>query len=299
MNHFTPEFNDRVIGVHGQKGREWLANLPSLQNQLAQKWSLTKLEQEPDLSYNYLAYAEDHQGMPVVLKVGVPNPELMSEIQALKTYNGGAAVKLIDADPDLGALLLERLLPGKDLRSSDDQDATRIAASLMKRIWTPLPINSDFPTAADWCRGFERYPAIYPSGGPIPENLVDTASSLAVYLLSGSEDQFLLHGDLHHMNILYGDRGWTAIDPKGVIGEPGFEVGALLLNPFPELIQWPHITQIQRERIEILGDVLGLDKRRLTNWSFVRAVLSAIWSVEDNQDCRYAIQIAESLKQLL
>lgn len=299
MDLLAPAFKDRVIGVHGQTGREWLDNLPSLQDQLTQKWSLTNLEPVTDLSYNYLAYAEDYQGTPVVLKIGVPNPELRSEIQALRILNGKAAVKIFDADPELGALLLERLLPGEDLRSIEDGDATQVAASLMKRIWTHLRHKSDFPSAADWCRGFERYSTLYPGGGPLPENLVNTASNLADDLLSSAEDQFLLHGDLHHMNILRGQRGWTAIDPKGVIGEPGFEVGALLLNPFPELLQWPHITNIQRQRIEILADVLDVDQKRLTNWGFTRAVLSGIWSVEEDQDWRYAIQIAESLEKLL
>jgi len=300
MKSLAPDFIDRIIGVYGQAGQKWLDNLSFLQLDLAQRWSLSGLEPVIDLSYNYLVFAAAANGQPVVLKIGVPNPELTSEIQALISYEGNGAVKLLDADPDQGALLLERLLPGADLRSiQDDEKATRIAASLMEKLWHPVTHHPAFHTAADWCRGFQRYREVFPTDGPLPVDLLNQAANLASDLLANPKEQLLLHGDLHHMNILRGKDGWTAIDPKGVIGEPAFEIGSYLFNPYPDLIDHPHLKELQMKRIEIFTESLGLDKERMWAWSFVRGILGAIWSIEDGENWDYALEIARILRDML
>ena len=292
-------FKKRVIGVHGQIGRIWLDELPTILDEFIQRWELTELEHQTDLSYNYILYGKDRSGTSVVLKIGVPHSELYSEIEALRIYDGSSLVRLLKSDPARGVLLLERLLPGKDLCGVDnDGEATRIAARLMEDFRIPDPGLTVFPTTAEWCQGFQRYGKSYPSGGPLPDDLVQRAANQANDLLSSTRNHYLLHGDLHHMNILEVEgRGWLAIDPKGVIGEPAFECGSLLLNPYPELINRPDLERIQDLRINILAEHLSLDQDRLREWSFVRAILSAIWCVEDGLDWVYPIKIAESLRK--
>ena len=300
MQFTSPSFEDRIISVHGQTGRNWLKSLPKLQEKLAQRWSLRDLQPIQDPSYNYLAYATTSEDRSAVLKLGVPHLELETEIQALHVFNGNGAVRLLKTDNSLGALLLERILPGDDLRTiSDDQKTSRIAAHLMQQVWKPVPREHIFPTSADWCLGFQRYLDKYPQDGPIPPDLVEQAANLSKKLLDTSEKQVLLHGDLHHMNILLGENeNWIAIDPKGVIGEPAFEVGALLLNPVPDLVSWPDLEKVQDQRLIILEEILNIRKKRLIDWSFVRAVLSAIWSLEDGGNVNYQIKVAEGLRSL-
>jgi streptomycin 6-kinase len=235
-----------------------------------------------------------------MLKMGVPHPEL-AEIQSLRAFNGNGAVRLIDADPHQGVLLVERIIPGDDLRTvDDDRAATRIAARLMKVLWMPDPHDPVFPSTAAWCQGFQRYQHTHMANGPLPFDLVQLAGRVAADLLQSAADPVLLHGDLHHMNILKsGDDAWVAIDPKGVIGEAAFEVGALLLNPVPDLIHWPDLQETQKERLIILEEELGIDRQRLAAWSFVRAVLSAIWSLEDGEDFEYGVAVAKIMKKLL
>ena len=292
-------FKDRVIGVHGQNGRIWLDELPAILDEFIQRWELTDLEPLSDLSYNYILYGKDRSGTPVVLKIGVPHSELYSEIEALRIYDGSSMVRVLKSDPTRGVLLLERLLPGRDLGVVDnDGEATRIAARLLEDFRIPDPGLTVFPSTADWCQGFQRYSNSYPSGGPLPEDLVQRAANQANDLLSSTQNQYLLHGDLHHMNILKVEgRGWLAIDPKGVIGEPAFECGALLLNPYPELINRTDLKRIQDVRIKILTEQLSLDQDRLREWSYVRAVLSAIWCVEDGLDWFYPIEVAKSISK--
>jgi len=74
-------------------------------------------------------------------------------------------------------------------------------------------------------------------------------------------------------------RGWVAIDPKGVLGEPEYEAGALLRNPGePERYASPEIVE---RRVRCCEARLGLDAGRMVAWGFAQAVLSAIWGVED------------------
>lgn len=301
MTTLSPAFKDRIIAVHGQIGQIWLESLPELQKEMIERWSLSEIQPIQDLSYNYLVFAETTENASVVLKLGVPDPEFLTEIQSLKAFNGKGTVRILEADPALGALLLERILPGETLLSiEDDQESTRIAAQLMKKFWMPAPPGLKFPTAADWCQGFQRYQDKYSDTGPISFDMINKASHLARELLQSSQKQVLLHGDLHHMNILSREnKDWVAIDPKGVIGEPAFEVGALLLNPVPDLIHWPDLNKVQKQRLMILSEELNIAQERLTAWSFVRAVLSAIWSVEDWEDCNYGVEIARVLRDLL
>jgi streptomycin 6-kinase len=297
----SPAFKNRMMSIHGQTGQDWLDNLPRLQADLIERWSLKDIQPLHDLSYNYLVFGITSDNIRVVLKMGVPHPELDAEIKALIAFDGPGSVHLLEYDTSLGALLLERILPGKDLRTiPDDQETTRIAARLMRQIWKPAPLNNNFPSAAGWCQGFQRYIEKYNKNGPLPKNLVEQAASLAKELLASSETVNLLHGDLHHMNILRkGPQTWIAIDPKGVLGEPAFEVGALLLNPVPDLIDWPALKNVQEQRLSILEEELTIDRCRLAGWSYVRAVLSAIWSVEDGEDWRYGNKVASVLRELI
>ncbi len=190
-----------------------------------------------DLSYNFVASAVTAHGREVVVKIGVPCRELLNEIGALRLYDGGAAVELLDADAQKGMLLLERLRPGLKLADvNDDGEATSIVARMMSELWRPLPAEHGFPTAADWASGLRRLRGRFAGRtGPFDARLVEVAESLFKELLRSGAAPVLVHGDLHHFNILSANRrSWVSIDPKGLAAEPAYEVGALLRNPAPE-----------------------------------------------------------------
>ncbi len=106
----------------------------------------------------------------------------------------------------------------------------------------------------------------------------------------------LIHGDLHHYNILSAGSSWLAIDPKGVIGPAAYEVGPLLTNPLGFLNRSDAI-QIARRRIEILPERLGFERERIREWGIAHSVLSAWWSLEDQMDWRYAMHCAEVIAE--
>jgi len=226
-------------------------------------------------------------------------PEATCEIQALRCYDGRGAVRLIDYNETDRHLLLERLVPGTPLAEcEDDEAATRIAAGVMRTLWRPLSEGHGFPTAASWAEGLQKLRAQFGGAtGPFPAKLVSMAECLFQELIASSEAPVILHGDLHHFNILSAEREpWLAIDPKGVVGEPAYDVGALLRNPHPDRFTDP---KVQRRRIDILCEELRLDRRRVIGWGIAQAVLAAWWSFEDSGEIwTAALECAAVLAEL-
>ncbi len=272
-----------VRSTFGGDGARWLRRLPALLAEAERRWSLVLGPPFPGLSYNYAAPARRADGLAVVLKAGVPREELHTEIAALELFAGRGCVPLLAADGDEGLLLLARLEPGVMLSTvADDEAATRIGAAVARRLWRPAPDDHPFPAVADWAAGLARLRARYGGGtGPLPAALVDRAEGLFRELLAGGPAPRLLHGDLHHFNILSAGETWAAIDPKGLVGDPGYDLGAFLYNPLPGFAARPALARLLARRVAVLAEALGYEWRRLAAWGAAQAVLSAAWSVED------------------
>ena len=169
---------------------------------------------------------------PVVLKVSRNHGDEWQSGDVLTAFQGKGIVRLLDHVG--GAVLLERLSPGDSLATmainGDDDRATRVLAEVVGRV-LPGPPPSACPSVEDWGLAFASYEA---SGDrQIPQALLETARHVYGQLCASQSTRRLLHGDLHHYNVLLdSSRGWLAIDPKGVIGEPEYEIGAALRNPY-------------------------------------------------------------------
>jgi streptomycin 6-kinase len=285
-----PEFVKNIVGIHKEQGVLWLENLPSLLEMLATQWDLEISPPVENLSFNYVAPVR-RDGQELILKIGVPHPELTAEIAALQFYNGHGMVKMLAVDETKGAFLLEKL-PGPMLATlfpDRDAEATQIAAQVMQRLWRPVPDNktAPFPHIADWLTGLQNLRPKYGGGtGPFPEAMIVEVERLVPELLATSPGDVLLHGDLHHYNIMQTQTGdtksaWCAIDPKGIIGEPAYEMGAFLYNPF-EIYTRPDLEDILAKRLAQFSEMLEIDGQRLRNWALVTNVLSCWWNVEES-----------------
>ena len=294
-------FAQTIVELYGDEGVSWLQQLPTRLDTYAQRWAL-QLGSPFALSYNYVLSATRADGSPVVVKAGYPSNELHNEIAALRLYAGDGMVQLLDADPEQGIMLLERLHPGDMLSTlADDEEATIIGATVMRHLWRPAPANHAFPTVAKWAQGLQRHRARFDGGvGPLPKPLFEAAESLFRDLLATNEPPMLLHGDLHHFNILRAQRQpWLAIDPKGLVGDPAYEVGAFLYNPAPALGTRPNLDRLLHRRIDLLAEQLGFERARICGWGVAQAVLSACWSIEDQgHGWDYVIDIGERLVKL-
>jgi streptomycin 6-kinase len=280
------DFTRRIRKAFGAEGDAWLSRLPSLLMDLARQWDLA-LGKPFELSYNYVAPALRADGTPAVLKIGVPVAEIRRELPALRLYAGDGACQVLESDAERCAMLLERVVPGEMLLGLvriDDDRATRIGARVLRKLWRPVPAGSvdPFRPVAEWfTRAFDRHRLAYGGPGPLPRNVFEAGVTLAPALLDSAPAPVLLHGDFHHYNVLSATRaGWLAIDPKGMTGDPGYDVGPFVGNP--RLRDAPRSPQLLNRRLDILADELEYDRARLRDWSIAHAVLSACWSAEED-----------------
>jgi streptomycin 6-kinase len=278
-------FADFMIKLAGEEGREWLERLPAILARCEERWNVRIGELVGNLSFNYVAPAVRADGTVVMLKVGLTD-EFPSQPEALRHFGGHGMVQLLAYDEQDAAMLMERLRPGTSLRAvENDEVAISAAAEVMRKIWHPLPPEHyPFPTVADWGKGFARLRRQQYNGGsgPIPPALFDRAEKLYAELSASMAEPVLLHGDLHQDNILAAEREpWLAVDPKGVIGEPVYETGALLRNFWPDILSVANPKALMARRIDQLAAELGFERARIYDWAFAQAVLSVLWGVED------------------
>lgn len=190
-------------------------------------------------------------------------------------WNGTGAAQVYEHDGE--ALLMQRLDGRPSLldmaAAGQDDDATRIlceAAARLPRAW-PWP---ELPTLRRWFRSLET---VAPAAG----GAFATALSTAHALLDTPQEVGVLHGDIHHQNLLHSPAGgWLFIDPKGLIGERGFDYANMLCNPDLETAAAPG--RLARQA-RIISETANLDHARLLRWTLAYAGLSAAWHLEDGE----------------
>lgn len=280
-------FAEFVTDYWGAEGAQWLAALPRLLANITRRWDLTPGPVFPGLTYNYVTRVTCADGAPAVLKTGVPGGEFRKGIRFLELCDGRGAVRLLRHDTRACVMLMEQALPGVPLAAMEDDDAaTGIAADVMRELWRPVPAGRAFPTVKRWLRAFRQVRAMYDGGsGPIAEATLARAEGLARDLLASAPYERLMHGDLHHDNIVSAKREpWLIIDAKGLVGDPGYETGPFLNNPYGRMETWTHPARNFARRADILAERLAYPRERILAWGFVQAVLSAAWHIEDGSD---------------
>jgi streptomycin 6-kinase len=304
--NLPPGFISTIQNTFREDGYAFLKALPESITAASARWGLTDVRPAPALSYNFVAFAR-RGDEPVVLKMGVPGSEMKSELAALRLFHGQGACRLLDYDEARYWMLLERLQPGVMLSTlDDDAEATHIAADVMQKIWRPLDSENSLPPAlhhfinlSDWFDGLKNLRPTFNGGtGPFPEKLVERVEGSVKDFLAEHHKPVLMHGDLHHFNILSSERGWLIIDPKGVIGPAGYEVGPLLINPWGDLLSGIDYRRITKRRIDILHERLGFERERIREWGLAHAILSAWWGVEENTGWDYALAFARMIAEL-
>lgn len=243
------------------------------------EWDIT-VERTLETESSFLAFGT-REDQAVVLKVlRAPGDEWRAG-EILEAYDGGGTVRVHAHVP--GAVLLERLRPGTSLvplvLAGRDDEATEVIADVIQRMTRPRQLSVAAPTLEDWGKGFERYLASGDTQVPVP--LAQRAQQIYMALCRSQRRTRLLHGDLQHSNVLLdADRGWVAVDPKGVVGEVEYEIGASLRNPVERPDLFASRKAVER-RLRIFAGRLEIDADRVLLWAFSQAVLSVLWCIED------------------
>lgn len=279
-----PVLRRNVVAVWGEAGRRFLSELPDTVAAVAARWDLAVDEPYP-LSYHWVAPATRADGTAAVLKLAPPGADQLGrQAAALAAFGGHGAVRVLAHDPTAAALLLERAVPGTPVAAlvpGDDERATAAIAAVIRRLHRPVPPDCPLPALSAEGAAFAAHLARFPGDHPLPRHLVTRAAGLFDELCADAPAPVVLHGDLHHDNVLAAAREpWLAIDPHGMVGDPAFEAAPMLYNPDPARRD-PGLLARVPARVEQLADGIAAPVERVRAWGFVMAVLSEVWTVQD------------------
>jgi streptomycin 6-kinase len=271
-------FGNNIISIHGEEGRRWLDNLNNIVADLAQRWNLRDLKLFNNLTFNYVLRGFQND-VPIVLKVEIRDGNLAKEARALNFLGNHGAMKLIDSTE--GALLLRRAVPGNSLMEyfpDREDESIEIVADVIRKLHSANGSHENFTPIEDLLSDLHK-------NYNIPDRFILKAQCIAKYLLKTTAQLTIMHGDLHHDNILRAGGEWKIIDPTGVIGDSVYEIASFMINPIDKIWKCENAVAIIQNRIEKFSSLLNVDPHRLVQWTFVKSVLCWIWTLETpNQD---------------
>lgn len=265
------------------------------------QWRLSRVEVVSVGLGSTVALAE-WDGTPVVLKVSATGEARRREAAALRAWNGQGAARLLAAD-DHGALLIEFVADARTVaEAATDDDAStaligRAIAAIQQHPGTSAPVGStgltpvssalpDIASLSDVLRAAPRPQFAHEgslAGVPEAGALIDQANETLARLTSTTVNRVVLHGDLHHTNVLVtADGEPVVIDPHGWIGDPCLEPASLLANPRDLIAGEPDLLALTLRRVEILCGLTGLDPARVLDWALVAGIVAEVWALEDH-----------------
>ena len=280
---FSETFRNNIVDLYGEKGQKWLESLDDIVQNLAEKWNLSHLKAFSNLTYNYVLSGYQNGNVPVVLKVGIENDLLQKEAEMLRFFADYGAVTLIDSCD--GALLLQRCVPGYSLTNyfpNNEEESVEIIAKVIKKLHSASPKKN--VCAVTPLR--ELLNDLYQPSN-IAEKYIAKARDFSEFLLKTTIENVIMHGDLHHDNVIYDEaiQSWKVIDPAGVIGDPTYEYTSFMINPIDKIWKCDNALSIIENRIQKFARIADVDPLRLRQWTFVKAVLCLVWTEgTQNQD---------------
>lgn len=225
------------------------------------------------------------------LKVAM-HPEEMRGGAVMAYYAGGGAAEVLVHDDQ--AVLLERLDGPRSLaamaRGDEDEAACRILCDIAARLHVPRrgPRPTELIPLETWFGAL--WPVAERQGG-----VYALSARIARELLAAPGPAVVLHGDIHHGNVLDGGpRGWRAIDPKGLLGDRGYDYANLICNPDAETA----LANLDR-RVAQVAKASGLPTDLILRWVLAYLGLSASWTLSGGGDPWQALAIAEAIRRAL
>lgn len=254
-------------------------------NDYLDRWDLTP-DGDPIITHSSQLLPVRQGDTPAMLKIAVESEEQFGG-HLMSWWAGRGAARVLGHEG--AALLMERAENNLSLaelaRSGRDDEASRIIceaiAVLHKQIDRPpfalVPLTG-------WFEDLTLAAAQY--GG-----ILTACAATAYELLKTPQEVVVLHGDVHHENILhFGSRGWLAIDPKRLIGERGFDYANLFCNPDAEIAT--AAGRLARQ-VDVVVEAAGLERKRLLQWILAWAGLSAAWWLQDGESPTSDLIVAE------
>ena len=291
-------FAQSISAREGDRGRDWIATLPHLVDELLQRWNCTPAAPSLHGEVGLVVPVRRSDLPPAVLKVSFPHPGNVHEPDAFAAWGGRGAVLLHERDDARFAMLLERAKPDTLADVADIDEAVAVAGRLAHRLAVPAPAN--LPRLRDQVeqRGKNLRQDAGLLASPLPQHVVDAAVE-TLRELGPDQPETLIHGDLHYTNVLSAEREpWLAIDPKGYVGDPAYDAITLLRSRCEALLAATDLKSALLRRLAIFADAVGIDRDRARRWAQTRAVEAALWG-RQHGDPAWVLQASDHMAELL
>lgn len=277
------EFYIKVKQIYGEVGENLLARLPDIIDKCIEMWGLSDLVLLDNFS-NAVLFGTSKSFGDVVLKISM---DLTLEFKAISRFREPAICHCYAKEESLGALLLERVIPGNDLTTiSSEEERISIAANLMLGLSVFPGVEDEFPT---YCQMVEYDFIRVRRGRTLNEGMLlymEFAEKFFQEIQALGRLPKLLHGDLHHENILQDKSGhWKAIDPKGVIGAPFLESARFIVNQVGRVPEHEKARSLAT-MIKMFSEVFNESPRIIAYGGFIDQVLILCCMYENNDDPR-------------
>ncbi|WP_432890007.1 aminoglycoside phosphotransferase family protein [Kribbella sp. CA-245084] len=262
---------ERIRSYHSA-GPAWLQDLPELIAECVTRWELTLLPAfEPGGDSSWTAPVRLGDGGLAVLQITVPLPIHHDHVTALQVWAGRGAVRLFAHEPAIRATLMECCVPGLDAADLPPDEADGVAVEVLSQLWAvTLPVAGLQPLAEAAVQRVRVMEARADQFGDVVDpGPFREAAELFTSLPGSTAPGVLLHGDFHRRNVLLSGRGWLAIDPSSMAGDPSFDVAMFLLHDMHD--------SATTARVDALADRLGLERERTRAWLFALTIQMASW----------------------
>lgn len=271
------------VATLGVAGADWEAALPRLLGELAARWSLTFGRALPGGSSSYVTRARTASGVDVVVKVSLPDPRLAEEAMTLRSADGRGYVRLLAADLDRGALLLEALGESLQTSSLSVPEQLRLLSDTLALAWQPATEHAGAveQKAGDLGRFVVR--AWLDQDRPCSEAVIERAVAYAERRQTDPGEPVYLHGDPHPGNLLAvpsarpgGDSGWCFIDPSGFVADRAYDLG-VALRDWSGRLTGPDARRRLEGWCELVAARSGVDATRIWEWAYLERVSSGLY----------------------
>ncbi|MDB6096815.1 MAG: streptomycin resistance protein [Francisellaceae bacterium] len=296
--NLNPRFVANIKANYGHMAEEWLNLLPKNISFLANKWQFKLIKTLDSLSCNYLGLIQlNGHNEKAILKMAPIKLSLKLEAYWLKSFNPFTPL-VYHLDEALNALMLEHMVPGTSLKAlvqqGQDNLATKIISQVILDLHTvKLNPHFKFPHLSSFSKDLKILQ------GHIDNKLFLKCESLFFKLTRPSQEDRLIHGDLHHDNILNNGEHWKVIDPHGYIGNPIAEIGPMIFNPVDCFPKTSPLKTILKNRLDILSKLLPYSQKEIKDWALCRALLSAAWDIQASGKIMLnQVEIAQAIDNL-
>jgi Streptomycin 6-kinase len=274
---FKPDETDKIINNFGKEFYNKLIRNIAI---YADKWDLSGLRFVPSYSVNCIFICHSKSFGNAILKIGNPCRETLTEFNTLCEYSGRRFCKVFDSDIDNGVIIEERIEPGSTLR---DEKSLHVRLDVFCSLYNGLHIESDkaeiYPTYTGWVSRITEYMSRRQDCKEL-YLYMKKAEDICLAVSSKYSKKILLHGDFHHDNILLGNEGkYIIIDPKGVIGDPIFDVPRFILNEFEEDKNVEFYKKINTI-LNVFEQRLNIPDEVLRQCLYIETVMAECWNVE-------------------